>query len=831
MPLIPPTKKYPPAPSPTSPPGLGRKVEETVLRALANVRDVFTEWLEDRLINFALKVLKTFESELAPLIRPIIEKLEESNAMPPSIQPLLNELKSPSGEAIGGMLGTLGSQVTSTGLGAALGAYFSPVAFWANREWQPARLDPGAAILRARQVPGQADRLWADLYDQGWTGTQIADMDAAMRQYPDFSSLLELLRREEITDEYAKSMLMQAGFAVTDVDDLVKLKRMLLGGGEVRDLYLRGEIGETEHDERMSALGVSEADITQLKKLYMYIPPPPDLISMAVREAFTPEAVQRLQLDAEFPEDFARYAAQQGISREWALMYWRAHWILPSAQMGFEMFQRNIIGDTELDDLLKALDFSPAWREKLRKLSYRTLSRVDVRRMYQLGVLGEPEVLTAYHDLGYSPTDAESMTKFTILYASEKERDLTKGDILGGYKDGIVKRGEAKEFLMLMGYDPNESEFYLVRADLDLDAEEKKAAIEDIHITFIRKFISENEAIAKLGQLGLAGLEIERIMRKWRKEIAAKVRQLSKSDIQKLYEYGVIGRGLAIEFMETIGYLTNVSEMLVSIWDTDMAKAEEAKKVIKYRLPTNTELKKLYIQEIMPGTRVRELLAERLYNAETIEYLMEMWEEEKDTLIEKELQQIEERLHPEPRLLSRAQVGDFYMSGIITEVEARQALSHLNFTDENSDRTLVLWDMRIAEDVAEEEERLARELLIEPRLLTRAQVGQLYQTHTITEAEAQELMQYLEYSTIDIERTMTLWKDQIAEAKAEMEERIQRELEIDPRLLTRAQVGELFDADVVSETNARALLEYLEYRPIDIERTMTLWLEKKGVEE
>ena len=827
MALIPSKKEYPKAPSPTSPPGLGRKVEETLLRALANVRDVFTEWIEDRLVNFALRILGAFEDELSPLARPLIETLESVGPMPAAIQPLLDELKSPSGQALGAVLGGLSSQVTSTGLGGALNALFADVGYGANRQFNPARLDVSSALVTMMRGLGGSETALGDLRDQGWTADRINYMSQLLRQYPDFASMLELLRRGEMTEDTVRSYLAQQGFSVTDANDLLKLQQITLGGGEVRDLFLRGDINESDHDTRLRALGVSDSDLPLLKQLYQFIPPANDLITMAVREAFSPEAVQRLSLDAEFPPDFARYARKQGISEEWAKMYWRAHWVLPSAQMGFEMFQRSIIDSSELNDLLKALDFAPVWRDKLTSMSYRTLTRVDVRRMYQLGVLDRDAVLTSYLDLGYSPENAEQMTVFTVLYASETERDLTKSDIVGGYKDGAVDRGLALEFLMLMGYDPNESEFYLVRADLDLDADHKKKVIEDTHVLFVRNLISANDAYAALGRLQLAGLEIDRLMTDWRREIQTRSRQLTKADINKLYEYGIVDRATTLSLLNSINYRPEVAAQLLAVWDTDLAKAEEKKKIIKYRLPTNTELKKLYLQEIMPGTRVREILAERMYNAETIEYFMEMWEEEKDALIEKELQQIEDREHPEPRLLSRAQVGDFYMAGIITEVEARQALAHLNFTEENSDRTLVLWDMTIAEDVAVEEERLARELLVKPRLLTRAQVGQLYQTHTITDVEARELMKYLEYSGTDIERTMTLWDDQVAEAKLKEEERIRVELELDPRLLTRSQVGELFNSDVVDESDARALLEYLEYRPIDIERTMTLWLEKK----
>ena len=81
-----------------------------------------------------------------------------------------------------------------------------------------------------------------------------------------------------------------------------------------------------------------------------------------------------------------------GLPEEQARNYWAAHWELPSAQMGYAMFQRRIIDHETLVMLLKSLDIMPFWRDKLIEMSYNPLTRVDVRRMYGLGVLSEEEV-------------------------------------------------------------------------------------------------------------------------------------------------------------------------------------------------------------------------------------------------------------------------------------------------------------------------------------------------------------------------------------------------------------------------------------------------------
>jgi hypothetical protein len=77
-----------------------------------------------------------------------------------------------------------------------------------------------------------------------------------------------------------------------------------------------------------------------LRERYFDVPPPSDLILMAVREAFDDQVAGEFGLDANFPAPFATYGRQIGIDEQWAKRYWRSHWNLPSTEQGFEMFHR-----------------------------------------------------------------------------------------------------------------------------------------------------------------------------------------------------------------------------------------------------------------------------------------------------------------------------------------------------------------------------------------------------------------------------------------------------------------------------------------------------------
>ncbi|GAH24689.1 unnamed protein product, partial [marine sediment metagenome] len=78
-------------------------------------------------------------------------------------------------------------------------------------------------------------------------------------------------------------------------------------------------------------------------------------------------------------------------------------------------------------------------------------TRVDVRRMYKTGTLDRAAVKTSYLDLGYDEEKAENMTKFAIAEGVSAEKELTKADILDGYKRTLFNEAEAFTMLLDLG--------------------------------------------------------------------------------------------------------------------------------------------------------------------------------------------------------------------------------------------------------------------------------------------------------------------------------------------------------------------------------------------
>jgi hypothetical protein len=244
---------------------------------------------------------------------------------------------------------------------------------------------------------------------------------------------------------------------------------------------------------------------------------------MAVREAFTDGVAAKYGYDNDMPAAFAGHLQKAGYDPAWAKFYWRAKWELPSATMGYEMLHRGVIDSGTLDELLRVQDYPSYWRSKLTQISYNPLTRVDVRRMFKMGIIGRTEVLRSYLDLGYDATKAEWLTRFTeVTYPPDPEdptqtnRDLTRDVITRGYQRGIITREQAAAQLAAIGYDASEIEFLLSLADADklIDTtpdytlEHQRDIIAVIERAYTRANISPASARSAFASVGLDAAEI-----------------------------------------------------------------------------------------------------------------------------------------------------------------------------------------------------------------------------------------------------------------------------------------------------------------------------------
>jgi len=329
---------------------------------------------------------------------------------------------------------------------------------------------------------------------------------------------------------------------------------------------LRTDPNLSDLDRDLKRLGVHPAFIDVFRTLAYPVPPIGDMITMAVREAFTPDIAARFGQYEDYPSELTRFAAMNGISQDWAKRYWAAHWSLPSPQQGFAMYQRGIITQADLNLLLRALDIMPFWRNKLTELAYNPLTRVDVRRMYRLGVLTQEGVDKAYRDAGYSPENAKRLSEFVVRDTVQSQSGLSVSKIVTAYKNGYATRQDAYSAIQNTGVRSANIDDILNNADRQLAWQRVKDGIAAIRNQYKQELITEPQARSELNGLRLDGNKVSLLLAQWQADGVKEHKTLwTKADVLSMMKKKIISESRAEQELSLLGFNTERANALISL--------------------------------------------------------------------------------------------------------------------------------------------------------------------------------------------------------------------------------------------------------------------------
>jgi hypothetical protein len=317
-------------------------------------------------------------------------------------------------------------------------------------------------------------------------------------------------------------------------------------------------------DDELRKTGIHPNYFDTYKTLAHPIPPVQDLITMAVREAFTPEIASRFGQYEDLPAEYVEAAEKKGLTKEWAERYWAAHWSLPSIQQGFGMLHRGIINQSDLSLLMRALDIMPFWRDRLMQLSFKVLTRVDVRRMHLLGTLDEGGVKRAYLDGGYNDLNASLMTDFTVRYNRRSLAGFTQRDVVTAYINRYIENSTAASILREIGVKDTEIPNIMNLASLKRDWKNKDDTIAAIKNRYSKGIRNEAQTKAALSQLGLASDYTLTLLAQWEpREAEMKIATFTNAQTLKLFGMGLIDETRTREELQLLGFDSERRDLLI----------------------------------------------------------------------------------------------------------------------------------------------------------------------------------------------------------------------------------------------------------------------------
>jgi hypothetical protein len=564
------------------PANLGGAVEYTLVHMVYSILEIMGGALGSWAAGLLIEFLKRVEPQLVRYTRPLIDELLRLQGLPAYVRQFLEMLRSPTGEAGAALLSAVGGSAAGSLANAVLANPLNLIMYQFNRMIPSARPSIEAVLQYGWRYPAFMARCAEVIAELGWDIPYLNMVENALIPRVGEAVHLEAVRRgvEEwaaADDEFAKR-----GMPERDRQLLQATMHALLGVSDILQAWWRGKIGQEEAKRRIVQLGYTDSDAQMILDTSAVIPGVSDLVTMAVREAWRDEVAQRWGYDEDYPKEFGEWAARQGLSEEWARRYWRAHWELPSPTLGYEMVHRGIITEAELLELLKIQDYPKTWRERMLQACYVPLTRVDVRRMYGLGVLSREDVKKAYRDLGYDDLNAERLTEFTVRYEDrdgeskqEKYREISADFVKRAYKKRFITRGEAETRLMNLRYTHEDVEFMLSIIDAerelerspDYDAEYVRDMRSLIESAYTKRLLSRQDAIAGLKRIGFSDNECNLLLSVLDVHNADKDKEEKLKIIESAYVSRAISYVDAVAAVGRLGVTGAEQERLFDVWD------------------------------------------------------------------------------------------------------------------------------------------------------------------------------------------------------------------------------------------------------------------------
>lgn len=540
----------------------------------------FTEWLSlvdeagDAILSAIIRrgidlVLEGIEQGLAlvgaPLWPIILEALPPGDPLRGLVEQLINPTE-PAAALLGQAAGGAAVSGSITGI---IAPQLRALEHFANRNLPNVLMDPGSVTRLAFRRVIEGEELEAEYRSAGFDALKQFWWQELLTLRPDLGLVNSLLLRNEMQQAAATAPPLAQALAAE---------------------YAQG-IEEAEAFDRLILLGWERESIDLLLDQRKFIPSIQDLVSFAVREAFgdptDPTFIERFGLDDEFPPEILPFTRGQGAPDEVARLFWRAHWELPSTQQGFEMLHRSsttpffagqtagpdglftVIDDQELDTLFKQADILPYWRERLKAISFAVITRVDVRRMYDLGIFDLADVERTYRSLGYTPEDAANLTAFVERLALQPRLTARNTEARQQFRDGLIDRVRAEDLLRPLI--PLEAELQAELETLDLDRAGTRLTREVTawQTAFRKELISEADFRAELTRLELPAEEID-----FRVRIIL-IARVAEDPTPEQEELRAAGRGIVIRrFREGLVDQPQFALEMASLGYTDLQIAQ-----------------------------------------------------------------------------------------------------------------------------------------------------------------------------------------------------------------------------------------------------------------
>ena len=250
--------------------------------------------------------------------------------------------------------------------------------------------------------------------------------------------------------------------------------------------------------------------------------------------------------------------------------------------------------------------------EEYYRHKYRTqrLTGPQIVSLYKKGVLDKDKATELLEWRGFREEAIKWLLAETGTESVSNEKEVTKSEIISAYKEGIIDKQSATNYLKTLNYSDDAINIIISLADAQLEAKPKILARSQLEKAYINNLIEKPEFRKQLKSLGYTDEGIKLIIQTADLKKQPKGLSLTKTDILKAWRHNVIDDTTALKMLEDKGFTEVQAQTII--------KANEKLAPKLSKAPGVSELEFAYRKGIISEEEFKARLKDMGYSDEDI---------------------------------------------------------------------------------------------------------------------------------------------------------------------------------------------------------------------
>lgn len=135
-----------------------------------------------------------------------------------------------------------------------------------------------------------------------------------------------------------------------------------------------------------------------------------------------------------------------------------------------------------------------------------------------------------------------------------RARDLTRTDIIRAFEEGVIEERDTRTALSGLGFAPGEIDHLVARAELATAVDNSRKAVKNLQNGFVKGALSEEFVRSFMGRLGLPASFIDDSVASWTLEVESNVALPTKAEILRWFSKELITEDDATDALTRMGF-------------------------------------------------------------------------------------------------------------------------------------------------------------------------------------------------------------------------------------------------------------------------------------